>query len=218
VLVVGTDVPYPPFEFGNPPYRGFEVDVVNAVARRLGTRTRFEDASFDTIFTDLAKRKFDLVAAGTTVSSERHAGTEYSTPYGDADQAVVVKRGSRIDTEDDLSGKVVGVQLATTGARIAKDRTNARAIRSFELIDDAFNALEAGQVDAIVNDFVVSSYALRARPELRVVDSLATGEQYGIALAAGSSLKPKVDGAIARIREDGTYARIYRKWFRSDPP
>lgn len=217
-LEVGSDIPYPPFEFGNPPYRGFDVDVVRAIARRLGTRARFERTSFDHLFGGLARGTFDMVASGTTITPEHQRDADFSVPYAAADQSLLVKRGSGIKTKGDLAGKVVGTQLATPGAEYAKDRTDAESIRSFELIDDAINALEAGQVDAVINDFVLSKYAERSHRDLVVVQSLATGEGYGIAFRKGSGLKPKVDAAIEKIKEDGTYARIFKKWFRTDPP
>ncbi|MDX6652769.1 MAG: arginine/lysine/histidine transporter system substrate-binding protein [Solirubrobacterales bacterium] len=126
-------------------------------------------------------------------------------------------KGSDIKSVADLKGKILGAQKGTTGAEKAKSY-GASSIRTYAGIDDAFNALENGQVDAVVNDFPVSKYAERAHPNLKVIATVPTGEQYGLAFRKGSILKPVIDGTLAVIKKDGTYTRIYRKWFKQDPP
>jgi ABC-type amino acid transport substrate-binding protein len=122
-LDVGSEIPYAPFEFGRPPYRGFDVDVVNEIANRLDTRARFVNTPFNTIFRDLAQRKFDMVAAGAVISPDK---ASFSDPYLPADLALMVKRGSDIESSGDLRDKTVGAQRGSAGADYARNETSAR--------------------------------------------------------------------------------------------
>jgi ABC-type amino acid transport substrate-binding protein len=219
-LKVGSDIPYKPFEFGRAPdYEGFDVDVVNEIAKRLELEAQFVKTPFDPIFRNLAQGRFDMVASAATITPEREQTVDFSVPYFPADQSLMVKRGSEVKTVDDLSGKIVGAQLGTTGADYAKDETDAKAVRTYDLIDDAFKALQSGQVEAVINDFPVSKYAERSKPDLVVVQTIPTGEQYGLAFNKESTaLRAAVNEQLDKMKEDGTYTEIYRKWFDSDPP
>ena len=217
-LTVGSDIPYPPFEFGKPPYQGFDVDVVNAVAEGLGSKATFKKTPFDTIFRDLAQGKFDLVVSASTITPERQKTVDFSDSYFPADQSLMVKQGSAITTVDDVAGKVIGAQLATTGADYAKNETDAKTVRTYDLIDDAFNALEAGQVEAVINDCPVSKYAERAHKNLVVVQAIQTNEEYGIAFQKGSDeLRTAVNEQLAKLKDNGELEKISNKWFGTRP-
>jgi ABC-type amino acid transport substrate-binding protein len=219
-LKVGSDIPYPPFEFGRAPdYKGFDVDVVNEIAKRLDLDAEFIKTPFDPIFRNLAQGRFDMVASAATITPEREGTVAFSVPYFAADQSLMIKKGSDIKTEADLEGKIVGAQLGTTGAAYAKDKTKAKTVRTYDLIDDAFKALQSGQVDAVINDFPVSKYAEQSKPELQVVQRIATGEEYGLAFAKKSvALRKAVREQVDKMKEDGTFTTIYKKWFKEDPP
>jgi polar amino acid transport system substrate-binding protein len=217
-LTVGSDIPYPPFEFGKPPYQGFDVDVVNEVAKGLGSKATFKKTPFDTIFRDLAQGKFDMVASATTITAERRKTVDFSSSYFPADQSLMVKQGSDVKTVDDLDGKVVGAQLGTTGAAYAKDKTKAKSVRTYDLVDDAFNALEAGQVAAVINDCPVSKYAENAHKDLVVVQAIQTNELYGFAFPKGSdSLRDAVNKELSTLKENGGLEKISTKWFKGRP-
>jgi ABC-type amino acid transport substrate-binding protein len=216
-LTVGSDIPYPPFEFGTPPYKGFDVDVVNEIAKRLGTTVTFRKTPFDTIFRDLAQGKFDMVASATTITPERTKEVDFTQPYFPADQSLMVKRGSGIKTVDDVAGKVIGAQLGTTGAAYAKDKTKAKSVRTYDLIDDAFNALEAGQIEAVINDCPVSKYAELAHKDLVVVQAIQTNEEYGLVFPKGSKLVDTFNKQIADIKSNGDLQKISFKWFKGKP-
>lgn len=218
-LKVGSDIPYPPFEFGRAPnYEGFDVDVVKAIAKKLGLEAEFIKTPFDTIFRNLAQGKFDMVASATTITAEREKEVDFSEPYFPADQSLMVKKGSDIKTVDNLKGKTVGAQLGTTGAAYAKDKTDAKSVRTYDLIDDAFKALGAGQVDAVINDCPVSKYAERAHPDLVVVRAIATHELYGFVFPSGSdALREAFNKELAAVKDDGTVKSIQDKWLGSDP-
>ena len=220
-LQVGSDIPYAPFEFGREPdYQGFDVDVVNEVAKRLDVEAEFIKTPFDPIFRNLAQGRFDIVASAATITPEREKTVAFSVPYFPADQSLMVKRGSDIKSVGDLAGKRIGAQVGTTGADYAKDEIKgAETVRTYDLIDDAFKALQTGQVDAVINDFPVSKYAERSKKDLQVVERIATGEEYGLGInKEDTKLKEEIDKALNEIKDDGTYTTIYRKWFEEDPP
>lgn len=219
-LRVGSDIPYPPFEFGRAPdYEGFDVDIVNEIAKRIDLEPKFVKTPFDPIFRNLAQGRFDMVASATTITPERERTVAFSDPYFPADQSLLVKRGSDIKTVDDLAGKTVGAQIGTTGANYAKDKTEAKTVRTYDLNDDAYKALQAGQVDAAITDFPVAKYAERAKKDLVVVQTIETGEEYGLGFAKESTaLRERVNKALQDMKDDDTYTEIYRKWFEEDPP
>lgn len=219
-LTVGSDIPYKPFEFGSPPgYDGFDIDVVNKVAAGLDLEVKYVKTPFDTIFRNLAQGKFDMVASASTITPERKRTVDFSAPYFPADQSLMVKKGSPIQNVSQLNGKVVGAQLGTTGADYAKKKTDAKQVRTYDVIDDAFKALEAGQVAAVINDFPVSKYAEKSHPNLVVVQTIPTGEEYGFAFNKKSTeLRDAVNEQITKIKDDGSYTEIYKKWFGADPP
>jgi len=218
-LTVGSDIPYAPFEFGRAPdYKGIDIDVVEEIGKRLDLQVEWKDTLFDTIFRDLAQGKFDMVASSTTITPERAKEVDFSDPYSIADQSLMVKRGSSIKTVDDFAGEVVGAQRGTTGAAYAEDETDAATVRAYPGIEDAFNALQAGQISAVINDCPISKYAERSKPDLQVVQALPTGEEYGFAFQKGSTaLQDAVNGALSEIQEDGTFTRIFESYLAEEP-
>jgi len=218
-LKVGSDIPYKPFEFGQAPdYQGFDVDVVNEVAKKLDLTATFVKTPFDTIFRNLAQGKFDMVASASTITPEREKEVDFSDSYFPADQSLMVKKGSDIKTVDDVDGKVIGAQLGTTGADYARKSTKAKSVRTYDLIDDAFNALEAGQVEAVINDCPVSKYAERAHKDLVVVQAIQTNEQYGFAFASGSdALRTAFNKELAKLKENGDLQKVSDKWLGKEP-
>jgi len=221
-LLVGSDIPYPPFEEGRSEstYTGFDIELVNAIAKGLDLKPEYQDTSFDTIFRDLAQGgKFDMVASATTITPEREKVVAFSDPYYDSLQSLAVTKGSDIQSTDDLSGATVGAQKATTGAAYAEDETDAASVRTYAEIDDAFNALQAGQVDAVINDLPSSQDAIQGKPDLEIAQEISTGEKYGFAFNLdNTALRDAVNEQLAAIIKDGTYTTIYKKWFHTEPP
>jgi ABC-type amino acid transport substrate-binding protein len=218
-LTVGSDIPYAPFEFGRAPnYKGFDVELVNEIGKRLQLDVEYVKTPFDTIFRNLAQGKFDMVASSTTITDERKRTVDFSDPYFAADQSLMVKKGSDVRTLADLQGQVIGAQIGTTGADYAEEEIDAETVRTYDVIDDAFKALQTGQIVAVINDCPVSKYAERSKPDLQVLSAIKTGESYGLAFAKDSDqLRERVNGVLDEIKQDGTYDRIFSKWFGRDP-
>jgi ABC-type amino acid transport substrate-binding protein len=220
VLLVGSDIPYVPFGFGKPPnYTGFDIELSRAIAGRLGLKLKVEKTPFDTIFRDLAQGRFDMVASSSTITAEREKVVAFSLPYFDADQSLMVKRGSSIRSTKDLAEKKVGVQIGGTPEIWARKNLKSTQIRTYDTTGDAFNALAAGQVDGVINDFPSSKYAERQYRTLVVVQTIPTHEQYGIAFAKSSNvLRQRVNEAMLALKKDGAFAALYKKWFSIAPP
>ncbi len=218
-LLVGSDIPYPPFEFGSPPdYEGFDVDLMTAVAERLGLEVRWRDAPFNPIFNNLRNNSFDAVISAATITEERQQIVSFSDPYYDSNQSIMVLADNAdIASEADLEGVTIGVQQGTTGEAKAKEVPGAN-VRSYPAAQGAFNALLTGQVDAVVNDLPVSADFAKQNEDVEVVAQIETGEQYGIAISKDNpELLEAVNGALAELREDGTYDEIYEKYFGEAP-
>src|SRR5581483_349820 len=219
-LTIGSDIPYPPFEQGKPPnYTGFDVDLMDAIAKKLNLKPKWVDTAFGTIFADQQAGKFDIVASSTTITPAREQRVTFSDPYFDADQSLMVQKGSPLQSTSDITSSTrIGVQQGTTGADYAANKTDAQ-VQAYPEIGNAFNALQAGQVDGVINDFAVSAYALKQYPQLAVVQTIKTGEQYGFPMQQqNTALQDAVNGALKSLIADGTYQKIFQKWFTNKPP
>jgi polar amino acid transport system substrate-binding protein len=219
-LTIGSDIPYPPFEQGKPPdYTGFDVDLMDAIAKKLNLQPKWVDTSFNTIFADEQAGKFDIVASSTTITPARSKKVTFSKPYFDADQSLMVQKGSDLQSTSDItSDTAIAVQEGTTGQDYAEKKTDAQ-VQAFPAIGTAFNALQAGQVDGVINDFAVSAFALKKYPQLDVVQTISTDEHYGFPMQQqNTALQDAVNGALTDLIADGTYQKIYMQWFSGEKP
>jgi polar amino acid transport system substrate-binding protein len=223
-LQVASDIPYAPFEFTEPGSTeaiGFDVDLVKAIAATPGigiTDVEFIKQPFDTIIVSIAQGRFDMSASSFSITPERAKQIDFSDGYFTATQSVMVKTGSDIQSIDDLEGRRIGVQRGTTGADLAATVKGAEVLR-YEIIDDAFNALAADRVDAVINDYAVSAYAAERRDDFEIVDRNPTVENYGLVFPKDNpALRDAFNAGLAEIRANGTYDEIFRKWFGEDPP
>lgn len=220
-ILVGSDLDFAPFEFidddGEP--AGFDIDLMNEVAERLDLEVTFQDASFDTIFTQLAAGDFDAIISAITITEERQQTIDFTDPYFAANQALVVAAGSDIASVDDLDGMAVGAQAGTTGLDYAYDNFTDSEVVEFDSYPAAFTALEGDQIDAVFGDLPVASEAAEASDALDLVEEVPTDELYGIGVPQESpNLRDAISDVLDEIIEDGTYAEIYGEWFEGDVP
>ncbi|HMU27300.1 MAG TPA: ABC transporter substrate-binding protein [Solirubrobacterales bacterium] len=220
-LTVGTDTPYPPFEFGDAPdYNGFDVNLVDEIANRLGLETKWVDTSFDTIFTDVAQGKFDMVASASTITPDRQKTVNFSDPYYSAQQALLVPEGSDISSVEDLDGKTVGAQNGTTGKDFAENETNASRVQGYPNGPAAIEAVKNGQVEATIIDQPVAQDAIdKGQTGFEVATTIPTGELYGFAFAKDTpELLAAVNKTLAEMKDDGSLDKIYQKYFSINAP
>ncbi|MGH3113374.1 MAG: basic amino acid ABC transporter substrate-binding protein [Gaiellaceae bacterium] len=218
-LIVGSDIPFPPFELGREPnYDGYDIDLVNEIAERLDLEVQIEDTGFAAIFRDLAQDKFDMVVAATTITPEREKIVDFSNPYYFADQSLLVEEGSDVQSQDDLAGATVGAQDGTTGETYANDETDAEEVRGFPTGPGAINALRAGTVDAVIIDLPVAEDAVEKQGGVEIAEEIVTREEYGLVLQQDADeLREAVNTTLQEIKDDGTYEKIYEEWFKEKP-
>jgi polar amino acid transport system substrate-binding protein len=221
-LTTCTHLPYPPFQsIENGKVVGFDVDLIDLVAKDLGIKQEIVDTPFENIKTGAALNagQCDVAAAGMTITEERKKNLDFSVPYFDATQALLAKKGSGITSLDSAKGKKVGSQSATTGEDYVK--AHGADPVSFETSDAELNGLRSGQVDVIVQDLPVVNDWLKdpANSTFEIVENLNTGEQYGFAVKKDSNdeLLAKIDAAITKAKSDGTYDSLYTKWIGPKP-
>ncbi len=221
-ITVASDIAYPPFEFTqNGKTVGFDIDLMREIGKRAGFTPEFQNVRFDLIIPGLDNNLYDAAISAMTITEEREEQIDFSDPYFNADQSLLVPSDSNIRSTDDLSDATVGVQLGTMGAAQADEfqsEGTVGEVRTFDTIEDAFAALKDGQVDAVINNLPVSQdRADQSDGRLKVVETIPTGEQYGIAFPKDSKLVDPVNEALAEIKEDGTYEKIYKKWIGRAP-
>lgn len=226
-LKVCTHLSYKPFQFKEgSKVVGFDVDLMDLVAKKLDVEQEIVDIDFATITSGaaFASKKCDAAAAGTTITEERQKAVLFSDPYFDATQALIVKKDSGITDLSGLKGKKLGVQTDTTGQIYADDNKAANGYTPvvFDDLSTQLAGLLAGRVDGAINDNgVVFDYA-KDNPSTEVVKEFDTGEQYGILFKKDDDNAKKLadltNEVIKTAKDDGTYNTIYKKWFGVDAP
>ena len=221
-ITVASDIAYPPFESTkNGKSVGFDIDLMREIGKRAGFKPEFQNVTFDGIIPGLGNNLYDAAISAMTITEEREQQIDFSDPYFNADQSLLVLSDSDIKSTEDLADATVGVQIGTTGAMKAEEfqsEGTVGEVRTFDTVEDAFAALENGQVDAVINDLPVSQdRANQSDGRLEVVETIPTGEQYGIAFPKDSELVDPVNEALAEIKEDGTYKKIYKEWIGRAP-
>lgn len=218
-LLAGSDTSFPPFEsMAGSTAEGFDVDLVAAIAKEMGLESEFMTEGFDTLIPTLkAGSKFDIIASGMTITDERKQEIDFSDPYIDSNQSIAMKEGSTYTDPASLKGKKVGAQAGTTGLAWAEENLKpaGASIVEFKTATDALNALQAGNVDAVVNDLPVTAYLIKdATKGLAIVKEIPTGEQYGFGVSKDNpELLKAINDALAKLKSSGEYDTIYEKWF-----
>ncbi len=223
-LTVCTSLSYEPFQFVQEgEVVGFDVDLLDLVAAKLGATQEIIDTPFEGIKSGdaTATKQCDAAAAAMSITPEREAVMLFSEPYFDANQALVVPEASTATTLADLAGKRVAGQTATTGLDYlnANKDANGYEIVEYQDFPSQSDALITGQVDAAVNDIPVWNTAVTNNPGvIKVVAQFDTGDKYGVGMALDAeALKAVVDATIDEARSDGTYDEIYTKWIGEVP-
>ncbi|MEU0023809.1 transporter substrate-binding domain-containing protein [Streptomyces sp. NPDC006335] len=218
-LTTCTHLPYPPFQSEiDGKYQGFDVSLIDLVAKDLGVKQKIIDTPFENFKTGafLNSGECDLAAAGMTITDERKKNVDFSDPYFDATQALLVAKGSGISSLADAKAKKVklGAQAQTTG----EDYVKAQGFDpvSFESSDAVLNGLRSGQVKAVVIDYPVVQGWLKDKANadaFQVADNINTGEQYGFTVKKGNTkLRTAINKALSDAKADGTYKKLYEKW------
>lgn len=218
VLTVGTNAEFPPFEYvgDDGEADGFDIALIKAVGEKMGVEVQVENMEFASLVSSIGN-KIDIAIAGMTVNAEREETVDFSEPYYDAVQYVLLPEGSDIATADDLVGKTIGVQLGTTGDIIATD-IEGTTVSSYNKGVDAVNDLVNGRVDCVIID---KNPALVFADKFKdngivAVDGAQFNfelEQYAIAMPKGdTALADAINNAIEELKADGTFDELVKTY------
>lgn len=224
VLRVGMDAAYPPFSFQNmdtKEYEGFDVDIIKAIAKEEGLTTEIRNVNFDGLIPALKSGDLDVAINDITVTEDREQSVDFSKPYYIAGLGVVVKSDNRdIQSKADLSGKTLGVTIGSTGEEAARKIEGAN-VRTYSTLSDAFLDLKQGAVDAVINDIPTNEYYVAKTEDhsVKTAPVALSTEYLAIAVKKGNKdLLSKIDDGLTKIKKNGEFAKIYKKWFGKEPP
>lgn len=217
-IVVATEGAFPPFNFfRGATLTGFEVDVAEALAKRMGVAVDWRALSFDALLAGLRQDRWDMVIASFAITPERTKAVTFADPHY-CSGGVIVSRSTSIRSRKDLAGKVVAVQVGTTYLESVRKLADVKDVKTFPKDTDARSALVGGRVDAWVTDRFVAKTALEADPSAGlVVGDYVFVERIAPAVRKGNaSLQRAIDDALRGIMADGTYEAISKKWMNED--
>lgn len=219
VIKVGTDAAFAPFEFQDEKskeYVGFDIDLIKAIGKQMGAEVQVQSINFDGLIPALDSGNIDAAISGMTITEERLQKVAFSTPYYKSGLTIVTKSDNTAITGfKDLEGKRIAVQIGTTGAEEARKIKNAQ-VREFNVVPESFMELQAGGVDAVINDRPVNDYYMKesGKKNAKQVGEPLTAEDYGIAIAKkNTQLVEKINKALDELKKNGEYDKIHEKWF-----
>ncbi len=217
-LTMATNAYFPPYEY----YEGDEIvgidaEIAAAVAEKLGLQLVIEDMEFDSIITAVETGKADMGLAGMTVTEDRLKNVNFSDTYATGIQSVIVKEDSDIASLDDLAGKMIGVQLGTTGDIYASGDYGEDHVDKYNKGNDAVMALLSGKVDAVIIDNEPAKSYVAANEGLKILDTEYAIEDYAAAINKdNTALLDAINGALKELTEDGTLASIVSKYIPAE--
>lgn len=216
VLTMATNATFPPYEsYEGNDIVGIDADIAKAIADKLGLKLEIQDMEFNSIITAVQSGKADLGLAGMTVTDERKQSVDFTDSYATGIQSVIVKEGSSIKSIDDLKGKKIGVQLATTGDIYAKDDFGEENVEEYNKGADAVMALTSGKIDAVIIDNQPAKAFVKTTDGLQILDTDYVQEDYAAAIQKGNTdLLNAVNGALKELKEDGTIQKILDKYIK----
>lgn len=223
-FIVGLDDAFPPMGFRdeNGDIVGFDIDLAKEVASRMGVEVEFKPVEWDGIVLSLQNGIIDVVWNGMTITPEREKMIDFSKPYMDNKQIIIVRASTDIEEPGDLAGKIVGLQLGSSSENALNTAPELvetlNEIRKYPNNTEALMDLQIGRLDAVVADEVVGRYYISKRPGVfRVLEEYLDYESYGVGIRdEDDSLRAEIDRLLDEMKADGTAREISKKWFGAD--
>ncbi len=219
-ITVATDATWPPMEMvdENKNIVGFDIDFLTAVANEAGFEVTFKNTAWDGIFAGIAAGKYDAIISSVTITEERQKTMDFSLPYINAGQILVVTKDSKALKLADLKGSKVGAQIGTTGSFEIK-KTEGVELKAYDEIGLAFEDMAAGRISGIVCDTpVAANYALQReeyKEKFKIVGEPFTDEYYGVVVRKGNKkLLDLINKGIKAVQEKGINKQLEKKWLR----
>ena len=218
-LTMATNAAFPPYEMTTDAgaFEGIDIDTAQSIADKLGLELQIDDMDFDAALLSVQQGKADIAMAGVTVTDERKNVMDFSDSYTTGIQSIIVPEGSDIASPDDLAGKMIGTQRGTTGYIYCSDDFGDDAVVAYDDGLTAVQALNNGQVDAVVIDNAPAKEFVAANPGLVLLDTSYAEEDYAIGMAKGNTaLEDAVNAALEELKADGTLQSIVDKYITAE--
>ena len=221
VLTWATNAQFPPYEYyEGDKVVGIDAEIIALIAEKLGMKAQVEDMEFESIIPAVQSGKVDVGMAGMTVTDERKKVVDFTSPYATGKQVIIVKEDSPIAGPEDLEGKTIGVQMATTGDYyITWDLvdTGLANIERFNKGADAVQALVQGKIDAVVIDNEPAKVFVSMNEGLKILETEYITESYAIAVAKGNTeLLNKIEAALQELIKSGEVQKIIDKYIKAE--
>ena len=218
-LTMSTNAAFPPYEMTTDTgdFEGIDIEVAGAIAKKLGLELQVDDMDFDAALLAAQNGKSDIVMAGVTVTDERQKVMDFSDTYAEGIQSIIVPEDSDIASADDLTGKAIGTQRGTTGYIYCTDDFGEDNVIAYDDGLTAVQALNNGQVDAVVIDNAPAKSFVEANPGLKILDTAYAQEDYAIGVAKGNTaLLDAINSALEELQADGTLQAIVDKYITAE--
>ena len=217
-LTMATNAAFPPYAMTTDAgdFEGIDIETAQAIADKLGLELQIDDMDFDAALLSVQQGKADIVMAGVTVTDERKAVMDFSDSYATGIQSIIVPEGSDIASPDDLAGKKIGTQRGTTGYIYCSDDFGDENVVAYDDGLTAVQALNNGQVDAVVIDNAPAKEFIAANPGLKILDTSYAEEDYAIGMAKNSPLEDAVNSVLEELKADGTLQAIVDKYITAE--
>lgn len=220
-LTVGANIGNVPWEFQDDTgkFVGFEIDLVAAIAERLGAEVETVNIPFNGLFSAVQSGRIDIATSSVTITDERLQSVTFAQPYFDSDQSLTVLAGGPASLEA-MKGKVVGVDTGSTGDMMATadmEKYGFADIRRYEGLAPAMLDLSAGRIDGYVSDIPALQYYVKDKPNLIVAERIPSGEAYSMMFAKDAELATKVNTVLDALKTEGVMAELHEKWFGVAP-
>lgn len=221
-LVMATNAQFPPYEYyEGDKIVGIDAEIADAIAQKLGKTLVIEDIEFDSIIAGVQSGKYDIGAAGMTVTEERLQSINFTDTYAKGVQSIIVKEDSPIASPDDLAADgatyQIGVQLSTTGDIYATGDFGDERVQRFQSGNDAVAALSAGKVDCVIIDNEPAKSYVKATAGLKILDTKYAEEDYAICVAKeNTELLEGINKALVELKADGTLDKIVAKYIPAE--
>ena len=218
-LTMATNAAFPPYEMTTDAgeFEGIDIETAQAIADKLGLELQIDDMDFDAALLSVQQGKADIVMAGVTVTDERKAVMDFSDSYATGIQSIIVPEGSDIASPDDLAGKKIGTQRGTTGYIYCSDDFGDENVVAYDDGLTAVQALNNGQVDAVVIDNEPAKAYVESNPGLKILDTSYAEEDYAIGMnKSNTALLEAVNAALEELKADGTLQAIVDKYIKAE--
>lgn len=221
--IVGANIGNVPWEFqdASGQFVGFEIDLVNEVAKRAGKTVQVENIPFNGLFSAVQSNRIQMAVSSITITPKRLESVGFAQPYYDSDQSLSVRADSGITKLEDLAGKVVGVDTGSTGDIWATEHAAELKIASisrYEGLAPAMLDLANGRIDGYISDIPAVQYYIKDKPQYALAARIPTGERYSIMFAKGWKEAAAINDILTALKNEGFIAGLHKKWFGADAP